>query len=387
MRVCLIVPSFYPAIIYGGPIFSTLHACQELVKLDDIEIYVSTTNTNMNSELDVVTNQWQKFEDNFHVKYYKETIVDKFSLQLYLNIWKDIKAAEVVHIQGIFNTPIPIALLLASVFKKPILLSPRGSLGVWCLENGNSFKHKWLNWLIRPFAYKITWHATAEQEKNEVLSIFPGAKVEVISNGIEYDLFQKYSVFSKQEFMKKYAEKNAEADQIIVSMGRLQKKKGFDILIDSFAKVLEKYPKAKLFIAGQDEGEKDDLARQIKELELEEKAFLTGAINGQDKINFLANADLFVLPSHNENFGNVYVESLAAGTPIVASINTPWSKVENVNCGKWVDNNVESTANAMLEMLDKDGDQMCTNAKDLGKKYDWKNIAAQFKDVFERIKI
>ena len=91
MRVCLIVPSFYPAIIYGGPIFSTLHACQELVKLDDIEIYVSTTNTNMNSELDVVTNQWQKFEDNFHVKYYKETIVDKFSLQLYLNIWKDIK--------------------------------------------------------------------------------------------------------------------------------------------------------------------------------------------------------------------------------------------------------------------------------------------------------
>ncbi len=385
MKINLIIPSFYPATVYGGPIFSTLHTCQELAKLDDVEVWVSTTNTNMTSKLDVETNKWIKFEEDFYVKYYDEAKVDKFSLQLYLNIWKDIKRADVVHVQSVFNTPTPVALLLARLFKKSILLSPRGSLGDWCLENGSGFKQKWINWFIRPFAYKVIWHATAEQEKNEIQAIFPNAKVEVISNGIEYDVFQKFSVLSKQEFMKKYAGNEVDAEKIIVSMGRLQKKKGFDILIDSFVKVLEVYPEAKLFIAGQDEGEEENLKQQVIELSLEDKAFLTGTINGQDKIDFLANADLFVLPSHNENFGNVYVESLAAGTPIVASKQTPWSEVENADCGKWVNNSVDETAQAMIEVLGKDREQMRINSKRLAKKYDWRNISMQFKKIYEEM--
>ena len=155
MKVNIIIPSFYPAIIYGGPIFSTLFTLKELVKLDNIEVNVSTTNTNMTSKLEVDTNKWLKFENNFYVKYYNETIVDKFSLQLYLNVWKDIKNSEVIHIQSIFNTPTPIALFISRFFKKPILLSPRGSLGCWCLENGNTFKKQWLKFLIQPFAYKL----------------------------------------------------------------------------------------------------------------------------------------------------------------------------------------------------------------------------------------
>ena len=385
MKISLIVPSFYPAIIYGGPIFSTLHTCQELAKLDDTEVYVLTTNTNMTSKLNVKTNKWIKFKDDFFVKYYNETKIDKFSLQLYLNIWKDIKNTDVIHLQSIFSTPTPISLLYASLFQKPVLLSPRGSLGSWCLENGNSMKDKWLQWFIKPFADEITWHATAKQEKNEIQAIFPNAKVEIVSNGIEYDLFQKSFVFSKKEFMQKYAHKYLEVEKIIISIGRLQKKKGFDILIDAFCKILTIYPNAKLFIAGQDEGEEENLKVQINHLGLSNKVFLIGIINGQEKIDFLANADLFVLPSHNENFGNVYVESLAAGTPIVASRQTPWSKVEEAECGRWVNNSVEETAQAMLEMLDKDREQMRKNAKALAKKYEWRNIALQFKKVFEKM--
>lgn len=114
-----------------------------------------------------------------------------------------------------------------------------------------------------------------------------------------------------------------------------------------------------------------------------ENAFLIGLITGQDKIDFLTNADLFVLPSHNENFGVVYLESLAAGTPIVASKNTPWSEIEEADCGKWVNNTIEETSDAMLEMLKKDREQMRINAKDFAQQYDWKNIAVQFKAVFE----
>jgi glycosyltransferase involved in cell wall biosynthesis len=385
MKINLIIPSFYPATVYGGPIFSTLHTCTELSKLDDIFINVSTTNTNMYSKLDVETNQDIKFEDNFYVKYYDETKVDKFSLQLFLNVWKDIKKSDIVHIQAIFNTPVPISLLYAKLFRKPIVLSPRGSLGEWCLDNGNKFKSIWLNRLLKPLVKNITWHATAQQEKDEILSIYPNAKVEIIPNGIEYDKFQVSNNLSKSEYCKKFTNHDFEPNKIIISMGRLQKKKGFDILIDSFNETIKSFPNSILLIAGSDEGEEGNLRKQIKYLNLEKNVFLVGAISGQNKIDFLSNADLFCLPSHNENFGNVYVESLASGTPIVASKMTPWSEVEKYDCGKWVENSVEKTSKAMNEILNKNRETMRLNSRNLASKYDWKNIAQEFKNLYESV--
>ncbi len=385
MRIAMVVPSFYPATAYGGPIFSTLHTCENLARLDDVKVYVSTTNANMNSKLDVETNSWKAFEKNFFVKYYNETKVNVLSFGLLFNLWRDIKGADVVHVQYMFNTSTIIALIYAKLFAKPILLSPRGALCHWCLLQGSRLKKKWLEFLIKPFVNTIMWHATAQQEKDDILSQFPDAKVVVIPNGVEFGTYQISLKLSTDEFCHTFTKEYSETNQIIVSMGRLQKVKGFDILIASFAKVNECFPKAKLFIAGQDEGEKVALIKQIAELGLEDKVFLIGEISGQDKINFLANADLFVLSSHTENFGNVYVESLASGTPVVASKGTPWSEVEKANCGKWVNNSVEETAQAIIDMLGENREQMRANSKNLAEKYDWRNIAVQFKVIFEKM--
>lgn len=385
MKINLIIPSFYPATIYGGPIFSTLHTTEELSKLENIEIQVSTTNTNMYSKLDVETNKNIKFNENFYVKYYDETVINKFSIQFIFNIWKDIKSADIVHIQAIFNIPIPISLFFAKLFKKPIVLTTRGSFGGWCLEQGSKYKKLWLKLLIKPFTKNITWHATAEEEKNDILNLFPNSKVVIIPNGIEYDKFQNSDILSKNEYAKKFINQDMQPNRIVVSMGRLQKKKGFDILINSFNITLKLFPNSILLIAGGDEGEEKNLRNQINNLKLEKNVFLIGSISGQEKINFLANADLFCLPSHNENFGNVYTESLATGTPIVASKNTPWEDVEKYDCGRWVENTTEKTAEAMNEILNENREKMRKNSKEFSKKFDWKNIAIKFKKLFEEI--
>ena len=386
MKINLIIPSFYPAVVYGGPIFSTLHTCKELAKLDGMEVHVSTTNANMKTRLDVETDKFIKLEDNLFVKYYNDTIINKISIPMVFNISNDIKNSDVIHIQSIFSIPTPIALYFAKKHQKPILLSPRGQFGGWCLENGSGLKAKWLKYCIKPFNKYLIWHATAEQEKDEILSIFPDAKVEIIPNGIYVDEFKKSNKSTKQEYLKKYTGKNVtNINKIIVSMGRLQKKKGFDILIDSFQKTLVNYPNSYLLIAGPDEGEKENLDTQIKKLDLKDKAFLIGNIENQDKIDFLANADLFVLPSHNENFGNVYLESLATGTPIVASLGTPWSEVEKFNCGKWVENSVENTSRAIIETLVRDREKMRENSMKLASKYDWSSIAKKFNKVFKKM--
>lgn len=384
MKLSVIIPSFYPAVVYGGPVFTSLHTAEELAKLG-IEVRVSTTNANMTERLHIEPNVWHKRNENLFVKYYNETVINYLSLKQNFLIWQDIKSSDIVHLQVLFRDLVPFVLLYAKIFKKPLLLTPHGTLGEWCLKGGSRFKSLWLNWLIAPFNSSIIWHATAEMEKEEILSVFPDVNVKVIANGIQVHEFENYSTLTPNEFVQKFADKILQTDKIIISMGRLQKKKGFDILVNSFVEVLKMYPEAKLFIAGQDEGEQENLQKQINDLRLESKAFLIGAINGQDKVDFLANADLFVLPSHNENFGIVYTESLAAGTPIVASKNTPWSEVEEANCGKWVVNSADETANAILEMLQKDREHMRVNSKEFVKKYDWKNIAIQFRDLFEQM--
>lgn len=385
MKLLTVIPSFFPAVIYGGPIFTSLHTVEELANLDNIEIFVSTTNANMTKRLDIKPNIWHKKSKNINIKYYNETIINKLSLSLLFNLWTDVIKSDVVHLQGLFSTPTPITLIYSKLLGKRVLLTPHGTLGKWCLSEGSKFKNLWLKYLIKPFNTTTIWHATAEMEKYEILEVFPKANVKVIANGIKVDEFKTYNEITPIEFLKKFANKKMNADKVIVSMGRLQKKKGFDILIDSFNLLLKSYPNAKLLIAGQDEGEKENLLLQINKSNLEESVFLIGSISGQDKVDFLANADLFCLPSHNENFGIVYAESLAAGTPIIASKNTPWSEVEEYNCGRWIENSIEKTSKAMGKILNKDREIMRSNSIKLASKYDWKNIAKEFKNLFEEM--
>ena len=78
---------------------------------------------------------------------------------------------------------------------------------------------------------------------------------------------------SKKEYIKKYTHQDIDVDYILISMGRLRKKKGFDILINSFYHLSDKYHNSVLLIAGDDESEKVNLEEQIKILELENRVF------------------------------------------------------------------------------------------------------------------
>lgn len=385
MKLNLIIPSFYPATVYGGPIFSSLNTCRELASVG-VDVMVCTTNANGKSKLEIETDKIIVFGTNFKVKYYDETIIGKFSFQFLINIREDIKSADVIHIQSVFSISTPVSLSWAVKLKKPIILSPRGQFGGWCLEQRRITKESWIKIFIKPFQKFILWHATSLQEYEEILYIFPEAIIKIIPNGIDLKSFNLLKSGDASNFYKRFYPSFEDGiGRVIVSMGRLNRVKGFDVLIRSFKIILDSIPGSSLFIAGSDDGEKHNLVTLVKSLGLEGKVFFTGELLNSDKINFLANADVFVLPSHNENFGNVYIESLAAGTPIVASKNTPWSEVEVYGCGKWVDNTVESTGGAMLEVLSKDRDEMRQKSKAYAAKFDWSNVARKFKVVYQEL--
>ncbi|WP_028981505.1 glycosyltransferase [Sporocytophaga myxococcoides] len=383
MKLSFIIPSFYPATAFGGTIFYSLDLCKALAA-KGVEVNVTTTNTNMHSHLEVDSKQAVIFEKGMRVRYYHDTLLNRFSLPLFLNIKKDIEKSDVVHINAIFNSPTPIALYWANRLKKRIILSPHGVMGDWILNQGLPFKRVWLDAFIKPYADKVIWHATAEQEKKEILKHYPNAKVEVVPAGIHVKQYSKAFPISKESFLEKILGQRVVADQIIIGMSRLHKKKGFDILIKAFKKLSEKSnQKLLLLIAGEDEGEKDNLNVLIKSLDLQASVFLLPAMYEDDKVNFLQLGDLFVLPSHNENFGIVIAEALASGTAVITSIHTPWQELVSHKCGDWIPNTESDLIASITKFLDMNKEMLQQNARQYAATYDWEKIGEKMMEVYK----
>lgn len=386
VKLSVVIPSFYPAVVYGGWVFSSLNTCKELAQLG-VECYVSTTNDNGQDIIKPEVKNFTKLSDNIFTKYYKQNIRERFSLSMLFGLKSDLKNTDIVHVQGIFSLSTPLGLFFANLLSKKTILSPHGCLGEWCLADGNStFKRPYLALFIRPYAYKLTWHATSAQERAEILALYPKAKVVVIPNGIYAEEFQSSHRIPRADFIKKYTGIEHRLDKVVISMARLHKKKGLDILIAAFGNTLHTHPDSILLIAGEDFGEKKNLQQQIKDLNLLDRIFLIGQIEGQERVDFFANADLFALSSHNENFGLVYAEAMAAGTPILASTFTPWQEVEELKIGKWVANTVAETTKGLNEILSQDLELMGQRARNfVTEKYTWKSIGVKFHQLFEQL--
>ena len=186
---------------------------------------------------------------------------------------------------------------------------------------------------------------------------------------------------------KKYLRQivNRDFKYAVICLSRLHKVKGLDILIEAFSKIKQQVKEVVLIIAGEDDGEKINLMKIIEVQGLHNDVFIVPGIYDDEKDSFLAEGDLFALPSHHENFGMVYAEALAAGTPIVASIHTPWQEVEKFNCGKWVNNDAQSFANAISELLQSNLEILSSNARNFAKEFSWDIIAARMKNEYEKI--
>jgi glycosyltransferase involved in cell wall biosynthesis len=322
----------------------------------------------------------------YRVKYYHDTVVGRFSWRFILSVWRDIRDSDLVRIEDVFSTYIPASLLYASLFRKPVLISPRGVFSRWALASKRHWlKRIWLALLISPFVRKAHWHATSVQEEQDIRRLYPDAKIFLIPNGIDLAEFERAAPCTRADYLRRFAFADRGPGPVIVSMGRLHRAKGFDILIDAFAEVVRSFEQAVLLIAGSDDGAKAELQERVARLALREKVFFVGELLGDDKVLFLSGADLFVLPSHSENFGNVYLEAMACGVPVVASRQTPWQNVEAFGCGRWVENTAEATASAMRSLLISDRNALSTRAKMLASRYDWAGVATQFRAAFDGV--
>jgi len=123
--------------------------------------------------------------------------------------------------------------------------------------------------------------------------------------------------FDGQDYDVDFKSKYKIDNDYILFLGRLDQKKGADILIDSFSTFTKRYPDVDLVIVGPDFGELSKLRAMVQSLLLSAKVHFIGMIDGPSRIAAYKFAKLFALPSRGENFGRTAVEAMLAGVPIV----------------------------------------------------------------------
>jgi glycosyltransferase involved in cell wall biosynthesis len=188
---------------------------------------------------------------------------------------------------------------------------------------------------------------TCEEEMILARQSFPGYHVQerVLSFGIYGPKLNLAD--ATEDFLGRWP--HLRGKRIAISMGRLHPKKGIDILIESFAQSLARYPEWELVIAGPDQvGQQANLQALAGQLGVAERITWTGMIAGPQKWGALAASEVFVLPSHQENFGIVVAEALACGVPVIISdkVNI-WREIQNHQAGLICQDSVASTQAAL----------------------------------------
>ena len=124
---------------------------------------------------------------------------------------------------------------------------------------------------------------------------------------------------------------DSQAAKRVVAVGRLVRQKGFDLLIESFARIAARHPNWTLAIYGEGD-ERTALEAQIRCSSCADRIKLPGVCNEIEKV--YADAGLFVLPSRFEGYPNALLEALAAGCPVVAT-NCPGASSEILDGGRY----------------------------------------------------
>lgn len=255
----------------------------------------------------------------------------------------------------------------------PLVVSPRGTLSQWAMENGSKLKKIFWPLLQRPALDRVScFHATAYSEFEDIRRLGFDQPVAIIPNGVS---------ILKQGASQKNSRRT------LLYLGRIHPKKGIDNLLRAWGAVFTRFPDWELKIVGPDNnGYLYELRQLAAKLKLQRVVF-TGPLFGKEKAQAYFDADLYVLPTHSENFAMTVAESLAAGTPVIVSKGAPWEELDSKDAGWWIDFGSEPLAVCLSQTLSMTRFNLETMGQN-GRKwmesdYSWISVAASMKSLYE----
>lgn len=141
-------------------------------------------------------------------------------------------------------------------------------------------------------------------------------------------------------------------------LGRLHPRKNVEALLDAWILLGTKVKDAQLVIMGKgDFAYEKILKEKVKQSGIMNVEF-AGFVNGREKFERLASLTALCVPSDFENFGMIVTEALSVGTPVIASLGTPWQELNTEHCGYWVANDIKTLAETIEQVLSLPEDEI-----------------------------
>ncbi len=304
------------------------------------------------------------------------------------------QTADIVHANGLWMMPNIYPAWAIRRTKCKLVVQPHGTLSKWAMRRSWWKKLPlWWLWQKRVLDKAELLVATCEKEYNEIRALGFKQPIVVLPIGLEVPTLEEkpQNTQKTQKEDLKLATSHlplaTEHNRLrrIVFFGRVHKVKAVDHLVKAWGQLHANLPDWELVIAGPDCGAKGELEVVIAEEKIPRVRFV-GEINGHAKYDFLTDADIYVLPSHTENFGVAVAEALACGTPTVASQGTPWEGLETEQCGKWVPIGVEPLVTALRELTSLTDEERAAMGQRgiewIRRDFSWEGIGAKMKAAY-----
>lgn len=291
---------------------------------------------------------------------------------------------QVVHIHGIWMAPQWLAAKIADKNKIPFVISSHGMLEPWLWdEQGWRVKLKkhayWKIMAYPAFKKASIVHAITPLERDHLHALFPDRKIEIIPNAIDFD-----QASIRAESLE------VDREPIILFLGRLDPKKGVDLLLQAFVKA-NLPSKWRLVIVGPPWSSDyySELTNFASQSGMSNRIEFIGPVFGEEKLRWLKRAWVLAVPSYSEVVGLVNLEAAVNGTPSITTFETGlfnWEEGGGMLIHPTVDE-ISGSLKAVCSWSELEHQDRGEKSKQLIKNYySWNVVLPQWVDLYRSLK-
>ncbi|NCJ07642.1 glycosyltransferase [Synechococcales cyanobacterium C] len=384
MKILLVIPSL--GSIDGGTT-NTVISLAESLGSQGINVDVVTTNANGLALVDVPLYTWLN-KSGYRVRYFSYSNLGTYKWSISFANWlfNHVSDYDIVHIHAIFSLP-NIPAYFACQFKQiPYVVTPHGMLEPWALSY-KAWKKKLYYFIFeRPALKKASFiQAISSLEAEHIHLLNLDVNVALVANGVHLDHYENLpdSKIFFEQFPKILSK------TLILFLGRIDPKKGLDLLSEAFKDINCQFPNTHLVIAGPDAiGFQPKVEGFFAQYGCLESVTFTGMLTGKLKYAALSASDLYVAPSYSEGFSISILEAMASSLPCIITTGCNFPEALESHSAYIVEPNASQIGDALRRCL-----QNSEAAREMGmrahelvcKYYTWDKVATQLIDVYTSI--
>lgn len=219
---------------------------------------------------------------------------------------------------------------------RPYIITPHGMLYPEALA-----RSAWKKWPLRKLWFDMDIreatcvHVTCMKEMQHLRRLGYKGPIAIIANPVNVPQYTEELIGARTD--------KVASSLKIGFLGRLHPIKKIENIL--YGVVKSECQNVRVYIIGKgDEAYESFLRTEAERFGLSDRVHFLGFVNGREKYEWLAQLDALFVPSDMENFGMIVPEALIVGTPVMASLGTPWESLNAERCGWWCDNSPEKIA-------------------------------------------